>query len=197
MKPAPMRRASRRATIAAIAAATAIGFGACRDAAAPPTARRSELPDSADQIMFGMRHALTAGGIRRADLDADTALFYEQGNRIDLRRVNTVFYTRDGAKNGTMVAQRGALDQRTQVLDARGDVVVTSVDGRKLTSPHVTYDRGANQISSDTSFVFTQPRGTLSGIGFRSDPQLRNVTVLKGAGGVVRPVTTPARAERR
>lgn len=189
----------RRRVVAGVAVlAAAASFVACRDTAAPPAASRSELPDSADQMMFGMKHALTAGGVRRADLRADTALFYDQGNRVDLRRVNTVFYTVGGAPNGTMVAQRGALDQRTQVLDARGDVVVTSVDGRKLTSPHVVYERSANQITSDTSFVFTRPpNGTLSGIGFRADPQLRNVTVLRGAGGTVRPSASPSRSPRR
>jgi hypothetical protein len=40
-----------------------------------------------------------------------------------------------------------------------------------------------NQVTSDTSFAFTEPGRTLTGIGLRTDPQLRNVQVLKSAGG--------------
>jgi hypothetical protein len=59
---------------------------------------------------------------------------------------------------------------------------VTS-DGRQITSPRLVFDRGMNQISSDTVFQFTAPGRQLSGVGFRSDPGLRNVQVLSNARG--------------
>jgi LPS export ABC transporter protein LptC len=158
--------------------------GACRDKNTPTlAARTSALPDSADQVMFGLRQALTTDGVRRGELRADTAFFYDQNQRIELRKVDAVFFTADGVKNATMKALQGTYDVRTQKLDGRGDVVLTSEDGRKLSSPHLVFERSFNQVSSDTTFTFTAPGRTMSGVGFRSDPQLRNVQILRGAGG--------------
>jgi LPS export ABC transporter protein LptC len=167
-----------------VLAAAAVIAGACRDDGTPTlSARPSALPDSADQVMFGLRQALTSDGVRRGELRADTAFFYDQNQRIELRKVDATFFTAEGVKNATMTAREGSYDMRTQKLDGRGDVVLTSTDGRKLVSPHLTFERTFNQVSSDTSFTFTSPGRTMSGVGFRSDPQLRNVQVLRGAGG--------------
>jgi len=173
--------ARRRAILTALLSAAAV---ACKDKNTPTMAtKKSALGDSADQVMFGLKHALTTAGVRRGELQADTAFFYDEMNRMELRKVHTLFFDPSGVKTATMTALRGTYDVRTQKLDGRGDVVVTSDDGRKLTSPHLTYDRTINQISSDTAFTFTAPGRTISGIGFRSDPQLRNVQVLSGARG--------------
>lgn len=183
--PAPSaaaRRQVRGASVVALAAVATLVAACSRGGDAPGTAN-DVLPDSADQMMVGLRAALTNNGVRKAQLYADTAYFYDEGNRIDLRKVRTVFFTETGDSNATMTGRTGQLDQRTQKLDGRGDVVLESVDGRRLTSPHLVYDRIANQVTSDTSFVFTEPGRTLSGIGLRTDPQLRNVQVLKNAKG--------------
>lgn len=179
-----MRTITLRQPLAVACLAATAAVAGCKDKNTPTLATKpSALPDSADQMMFGLKHYMTAQGIRRAELHADTAFFYDQGNRIDLRTVNTVFFSDEGTRNATMTAKQGTLDMRTRKLDGRGNVVVTSEDGRRLTSPHLVYDQGLNQVSSDTSFTFTSPGRTLSGIGFRSDPQLRNVQVLSGARG--------------
>ena len=162
----------------------ASSLAACKDKNTPTLAtKRTVLPDSADQVMMGLRHELLGDGIRRGELHADTAYFYDRNTRIDMRVVNTRFFDRNGVQNATMTAKQGTYDTNAQKLDGRGDVVLTSSDGRKLTSPHVTYDRQLNQVSSDTSFTFTAPGSTITGVGFRSDPQLRNVTVLSQVGG--------------
>ena len=66
---------------------------------------------------------------------------------------------------------------------ARKHVIVISEDGRRLTTEELMYDQTANEISSDSAFVMTEPDRELRGIGFRSDPSLNNVRVLKGASG--------------
>ena len=165
-------------------ALAATAFVACREpsTAAVPT-KTTVLPDSADQLMFGLRVALTTAGVRRGELQADTAFFYDQTTRIEMNAVNTLFFDAAGTKNATMTAKRGTYLTRTERFEGWGDVVVQSTDGRRLTSPHVVYERTLNQISSDTSFTFIAPGREISGVGFRADPQLRNVQVLKGARG--------------
>ena len=47
-----------------------------------------------------------------------------------------------------------------------------------------------NQISSDSAFVMTEPGRRLEGIGFRSDPNMKNIQILKGASGFAKGVST-------
>jgi LPS export ABC transporter protein LptC len=171
----------RPAVVAALAAATAVAT-ACKDQ--PPTLpSRMTLPDSAEQVMFGLRHALTVNGVRRGELMADTALFYDAMNRVEMRGVTTYFFTATGDSTAVMTGREGTYDVRQQRVEGRGDVKIVAKDGRQLTSPRLVYDRTNNQVSSDTSFTFKQPGREISGIGFRSDPDLRNVQVLNAARG--------------
>jgi LPS export ABC transporter protein LptC len=176
----------RHRSILALAAA-AITAGCSKDAPPPPLAAKPVLGDSADQVMFGMRSFLTRNGIRRAELVADTAFILDAGNRLDLKRVNTTFYTVGGAKDAVMTGDRGTYDVRQQQLEGRGNVVIVTESGCRLESPHLIYNQARNEISSDTNFTFTQPGRKISGIGFVSDPGLRSMRILRSYQGVLAP----------
>lgn len=166
--------------------------GACTDvrATAGATSSMDPILDSADQVAFGFRTLVTDAGLLRAEVFADTALFLDQNTRVSLRVVHGVFFGATGAKEATLTARRGNLDTRTNLLEAWGDVVITSVDGRVLKSPMVRFEQSNNQVMSDSAFVLTEPgEKELSGIGFRTDPSLNAVQVLKvrsGRGGTVK-----------
>jgi len=156
---------------------------ACRDSGATPPVAVRALPDTADQTMFGVRLVLADRGIQRALLQADTAFTYEDNTRTELRNVRTTFFTETGVKNGTLTSRQGTYNVRSGTMEARGDVVVISEDGRRLETPHLRYDPTRNEISSDSAFVLTQPQETITGIGFIADPNLNNVRVIKAASG--------------
>lgn len=189
---------SASAVIAVIALVSVLAT-ACTTKKQPPVATHSPLADSADQVMYGARFNLTDKGLERAQLEADTAYFFEDNTRIELEKVHTTFYTANGAKDAVLTSKRGTYNSRTTNMVARKDVVVVSEDGRRLTTPELIYNQQINQISSDSPFVMTEPGRRLEGIGFRSDPNMNNIKVLKGASGVagntsVGPQTaTPAR----
>jgi LPS export ABC transporter protein LptC len=190
---------SLRLRSAACAALLTSVLAACKDTETPTLATGATLADSAQQVMYGLRTNLTSAGVRRARLLADTAFFYDDGNRIELRVVRMTAYTANGDSDAVMIGKRATYDVRQQKLDGRGDVVLTTVAGRKLTSPHLVYDQVINQVSSDTNFTFVEPGRTVSGVGFRSDPGLRNLEILSGFKGRVRPgaPTLPPPGRRR
>src|SRR6185295_7091791 len=84
----------------------------------------------------------------------------------------------------------GTTNSRTNNMIARRNVVVVSEDGRRLTTPELIYNQQKNEISSDSAFVMTEPNRRLEGIGFRSDPNMKNIQILKGASGFARGVST-------
>ncbi len=170
--------------VAALCAATAC----TSKTKSPPVSAQNALADSADQIMFGARFNLTDQGIQRATLLSDTAYFFDDNTRVELMKVNTTFFTTTGTKNAVLTSRRGTYRTGTGQMVARGDVVVDSEDGRHLTTQELMYDPTKNEVSSDSAFVLTEPGKRLAGVGFRSDPDLKNVHILKttaGAGGMI------------
>jgi LPS export ABC transporter protein LptC len=175
--------------LAAVVLAVA-ALAACRSGKhAPPVT--GSLADSADQIMFGTRFNLTAQGVLRAELVADTALFFDDNTRIELSHPNTTFFTATGARNAVLTARHGTYRTQSGQMVARGDVVVNSQDGRRLTTQELKYDQNRNEVSSDSAFVLTGPDRRLEGIGFRSDPNLQNVRVLNTQSGTTGTLTIP------
>jgi LPS export ABC transporter protein LptC len=150
--------------------------------------------DSADQVAFGFRTLLTDEGLLRAEIFADTALFLDQSTRAALRQVHGEFFGSTGAKEATVSARLGKFDTKGNSLEAWGNVVITSVDGRVLRTPMIRYDQVLNLVTSDSSFVLTSPGDKeMRGIGFKSDPNLTAVTVVKMQSGRGGTVTVPDR----
>lgn len=176
------------------AAALILSFmilAACTEKKALPTARAgSPLADSADQIMFGAKFNLTDKGLHRARLNADTAYFFDDNTRVELENVNTTFFNSAGARDAVLTSRRGTYNTRVGQMVARRNVVVVSEDGRRLTTSELIYSQPANQISSDSAFVLTEPNRRLEGVGFRSDPNMKNIQILRGARGEARNVST-------
>ncbi len=144
--------------------------------------------DSADQMMWGMRLILTDRGVQRAELQADTGYFFDENTRAELRIVKTTFFNNQGARDGVLTSKRGTYNTRASVMEARDNVVIVGVDGKRLTSPMVRFEQFRNLIVSDSPFVLVEGERRLEGIGFESDPQMLNVKVRqlsRGAGASI------------
>lgn len=171
---------------------TSAVLAACQQASSPPVAKGRVVPDSADQVLFGVKFFLTDGGLRRAELVADTAYMYDENTRTELRVVNTTFFKNSGEKDAVLTSRTGTYNVRLGNMEARGNVVVVSTDGRKLETEHLRYDPGRNEIASDSAFVIRESGGRVTeGIGFIGDPDLNNVRVLRSTKSRGNQLTIP------
>ena len=166
-----------RRTLVALLLVALAGAG-CQEEAVRPTAT-VQPTDTADQVLFGMEHYITDEGIRRSRVIADTAYLYEGSQIADMRKVHVTFYDRGGVETSTIDADAGIYQMRDGSMKARGHVVATTPDGRRLTSDVLNYDSKKNEISSDQAFTYDGADGHLVGDGFRSDPDFRNVATGK------------------
>lgn len=193
--PGMCRWATVRNLVAAATGVIVLSGAGCpkkKPAAAVKRVRASAMPDSADQMGFGVRHVLTNKGVNNGELLSDTAFIYDDGTRIEMRRVNLTFYTPQGVKDGIMTSKTGTYNSRLQRLEARGDVVVVREDGKRFTSQQLVFDQVRNQFFSDSAFVLNEPKREHSGIGFESDPKLTNFRCLR-ACKVIATVQVPTR----
>lgn len=166
-----------------VCAAIGAAATACRDSKTPPVAAVPSVADSADQVLVKVHYLLTNKGVQRGVLDADTAYVLDEATRIDLRRAKVTFTTETGASQGTMEADRGVMNQRTQILEGWGNVVVKLVDGRSLKSPHIIYNQITHQISSDTNYTALRGAESQSGIGFTANESFTRFTCMRQCSG--------------
>ncbi len=181
----------RTATVATVALA-AVSVAACRPGGKKvQVAARATIADSADQVMYGIRTLLTDRGVLRAELMSDTAYVFDDNTRFELRGVHTTFYRTTGAKDAVLTSREGTFRSNANSMEARKDVIVTSEDGRTLATAELRFDQALNEIAGDSAFVLTETGRRLEGVGFRSDPDMNNVRVLRGARGDAGQVAVP------
>ena len=166
-----------------VAAALCVAVACNEKGAAPPVRRGISMADSAEQVMLGVRLLLTDRGVQRGELFADTGYVFEDQTRFELRKVRATFNTSMGTKDGVMSADRGLYNQREARLEGFGHVVIVTTEGKRLTSPQMKYMQVTNEVSSDSAFTLVEPGRSLNGVGFRADPQLTRVVVLRAGAG--------------
>ena len=155
---------------------------ACSDTQAPPVTNEMLLPDSAEQMLFGIEVILTDAGVRRAVVTSDTLLMYDQNTREELRRVTARFFTPAGEQQAVLTSAEASHSTRLGSMEARGNVVVVSSEGKRLESPQLKFDPSRNEISSDSAFTLTEPGDRVTkGIGFVSNPDMTNMRILAAA----------------
>lgn len=183
---------SRRSMAFLVAVVFPVVAAACSEPGGPPIASTNPLADSAEQVMYGVRATLRSMGVNKGALRADSAFFFEEGTRMELFGLHVTFFDPVGAPNGELTSERGTYHTVRGEMEAREDVVVTNREGRRLTTPQLSYMDATNQISSDSAFVVTTPDGErLQGIGFTSDPDLEVVRIRQATSGSAGAVQVP------
>ncbi len=167
-----------------MAAGLLASLAACGGVDTPPTA--SVVRDSADQVLFKMKHNLTLDGVLRAHLEADTAFVYQSSQRADLVGVSVIFYSPAGTETSRLTSQTGTYDWRSGDMEAKGNVVAVTPDHRRLTTSVLSYNRTSDKISGPSAFVFDAPDRHLEGDGFTADPEFKDVLTTRPRRGIVR-----------
>ncbi len=165
---------------ACVIAVTAIFLSACSDPGRPPTS--SALPDSVDQAAWGFVRHITAEGIERAKLEADSAFYYPSRETWELYQLTVEFRTIHGELRSTLTADEGTYHWRTQDMEARENVVALTPDGRRLTTCSIQYDEGRDEITGPCAFVYDSENERLTGESFTADPDFRNVEAKRTTG---------------
>lgn len=167
--------------LSALSVISTLSVLGCEEAGVKPTST-VQAPDSADQVLEGFSHYVTNEGIRRSRVEADTAFFYEPTQITELHNIKVVFFDLKGAEGSTLTARRGTYRWQDGSMEANGNVVVVSPDGRRLTTETLRYDNATNTIMTDKPFSFDRGAEHLEGNSFRSDPDFRNVITDRPRG---------------
>src|SRR5688500_16027597 len=110
----------------------ALGSACSGSQAADPVASDEAQAQRADQVMYGVKQYISAEGIRRGLLNADTAYVFEDSGKVEIRKVQLQLFSETGVQAAALTSKAGTLDTRSQGMIARGGVVLKTQDGKRI-----------------------------------------------------------------
>ena len=172
----------RSSAFALLAACTCV-LGACSRDEDPVATGFQPLPS--DVVMTGVTHFLTADGVRNAKLVSDSVYQHQDSSKVELFGVDLTLYDGNGQVTATVTSLFGELDERTNAMVARGNVVVLRQDGaERIESEELHYNPQTHQIWSTVRTTRTIDGAVTIGDGFTVDDEFRNFQ-LENARGTV------------
>jgi len=164
-----------RGRAAALVLIALLALSGCQSS--EPPSEREEGSVVPDQEIDGFALTQTHDGTKVWVLKADRALVFEQAGRVEMTDLRVDFFRESGEVRSTLTAKEGLLQQRTNDMEAFGDVVVYADDGTTLTTQRLTWNERTGKIESDRFVRVVQGRDEFTGVGIEADPDLKNLRV--------------------
>ena len=118
-------------------------------------------------------------------IKAKSKKLYQQKNESALLvgNVEIDFYNDQGEHISILYADSARINERTNDLNANGNVYVVSDSGYTLTTRQITWNQSYKMIVAEDSVLFTTSIGdTLYGVGFESDSDLEEWRIFRPIG---------------
>lgn len=127
---------------------------------------------------------------------ASYAAMYHDRNVVDAREVRIEFFDAEQRRFSTLVADRGLVFQRTNDLEARGNVRVTTESGVTMETDSLRWLNATGKIVSDAYVRVTRQGDVVTGYGFESDPNLDHFNITRQVRAEVREENAEQGSER-
>lgn len=148
-----------------------------------PMSSRVEMPD---QEVTDFVLTETDAGRPQWTLYAKWAATYTARNVVIARDIRVDFFDEQGARSSELTAREGEIQQATRDMTARGDVVLLTTEGTRMTTEEMHFKNREQLISSDRLVRVEREGDALEGVGFSSDPNLRHFEFRSRVNATVR-----------
>lgn len=116
---------------------------------------------------------ILAGYIRVFESDRKT--YMSQGVRVR-------FFNPQGIQTSVLTSEEGTVDEATNNLEARKNVLVVSSDSSHMTTEQLFWDNQRQLIYTPAYVQITTEKDKLQGHGFESDQSLKNYRIFRVTG---------------
>src|SRR5262245_48999134 len=148
-----------------------------------PGPASGEMPD---QEVSDFVVTETDAGNPQWTLYARNAAIYNARNVIVAHAVRVDFFDEKGARSSTLTAREGELNQQRRDMVARGNVVLQTTEGTRMSTEELQFINQRQRIVSDVFVRVERAGDVLTGIGFESDPNLEHFEFKKKVQATVR-----------
>lgn len=138
----------------------------------PETVTNSGLDNNLEQKVLNFSLSGTEDGLKKWDIEGDSADFLTS-NIIELSKIKGKIYTKDNVVTPT--ADKGKVDKRSNNIELRENVVVTTEDGARLTTERLNWDAEKEFIWTDDFVRVQKDEIIATGYGVSGNPNLEKV----------------------
>lgn len=130
----------------------------------------------------------TDEGALQWKLYARYAATYNARNVVQVRGVRVDFFDEKSARSSELTAREGELQLQTHDMTARGNVVLQTTEGTRMSTEELHFLNKDQKIVSPVSQQVRVERhgDVLTGFGFESDPELRHFEFKQNVRATVR-----------
>jgi LPS export ABC transporter protein LptC len=156
-----------------------------------PSQAAGELPD---QEVSDFAITETVQGALQWKLYARYAATYYGRNVVVARAIRVDFFDEQGAQTSELIAREGEIQQQTRDMTARGNVVLQTREGTRMSTQEIRFlNREQLIVSPIEQLVRVERAGgnVLTGYGFQSDPELKRYEFKRRVQGTVQPMVQP------
>src|SRR3990170_844208 len=142
-----------------------------------------------DQILENSVIIFTVNGIKSTVVKAKYIEKYLAGDLTKAKGLYVDFYDKDGNHTSVLVADSGDIREKKQVLEVKGEVVVTTDKGVKLETKSLRWDPNISKIITDDLVKITRGQDVVTGQGMESDQELTQIKIKKNVSGEIENIT--------
>lgn len=164
------RRGWSRTLIVSIACLPLLA-GCAPQRSTSPVGSTGELPD---QEVRNFVLTETDQGNPVWKLYARYAAMYDARNSIVARAVRVDFFDAQGKKTSELSAREGEIDRMSRDMTARGNVVIQTTEGTRMSTEELRFLNRTQKVRSDREVRVERAGNVLTGVGFESDPDLKH-----------------------
>lgn len=160
--------------LAALFAVAAVALSACGRSGPQQAGRKDESDLASVTRSFQLRETLN--GRLRWVLKADSAETFEKTDQTQVFHLQVDFIDEDADVYSVLTADRGVVQRGNNDMSARGNVRLVTRAGDTLTTEALDWNNARSRVRTTEPFRLGRPGGVLRGVGFESDPGLKNYT---------------------
>lgn len=142
-----------------------------------------------DQILENSVIIFTVNGIKSTVVKAKYIEKYLAGDLTKAKGLYVDFYDKEGNHTSVLVADSGDIREKKQVLEVKGEVVVTTDKGVKLETTSLRWDPNLSKIITDDFVKITRGQDVVTGQGMESDQELTQIKIKKNVSGEIENIT--------
>jgi LPS export ABC transporter protein LptC len=139
-----------------------------------------------DQRISDFALTETEGGRKLWVLRAEQAKVFDSSNEVNLDTLVVDFYDEEQAHVSTLTSDHGVIERATRDMQAFGQVRIRTDEGLRLEADEVRWVQKEGRILSDSRVRFTRGENVLTGVGFESDPSLKDIEIRRAVEAEVR-----------
>ena len=165
----------------------------CQRRVPAPTVEGVQVQDGPDQETWDPKLFLSDQGKPRLHLRAEHMAYFDRGDSTYMllsgltpgARVHADIFDSQGDSAAVVMADRVVFFDRERRLEARGNVIVTAREGRRVESEQLEWSEFERKVTTEGFARITQPDRRLQGYGLVADEDITNVSISNLTGVVM------------